>query len=295
MGWALTTRQRRQFDEDGFLIRHGVLSRHEIAGLNRVADRLHKRYGGDAHTGRLELRNSVALHGALLRMADHPVLLPSVVELLGPDIKIRTSELDIRPPLAAPRGGADIGRDRWGEPEQWHIDGPIYGYPDVDGRLAMMEVRVGYYLTDLRSPNSGCLCVVRGSHRFDYRLLADPAFRVPPSAIVRVEVPQGSAILFRTGVWHCATPNLSDRTRKVLYYAYTYRWVQSSDYVSQTAALIRRCTRIQRQLLGGVVTPSRNPLGDAPGRPSSFYWFTRPTDIPLLAWWEKSAARARRR
>jgi ectoine hydroxylase-related dioxygenase (phytanoyl-CoA dioxygenase family) len=292
--WGLTPRERRQFDEAGFLVREGVLSRTELSALTRVADRLYRRYGGDAHTGRLEVRNAVAHDRLLLQMADHRTLLPAIVDLLGPDIKLRTSELDIRPPVSA-TAGAEIGRHRWGEPEQWHIDGPIYGYPDVDGLLPMMEVRAGYYLTDLRSPDSGCLCLAKGSHRFDYRLLADPDFRVPASAVVRIEVPPGSAILFRTGVWHCATPNLSPRTRKVLYYAYTYRWIQSSDYFSQTAALLRRCTPIQRQLIGGVVRRTRLPLGDAPLRPSSFYWFTRPEDIPLLGWWDKLASQRKRR
>jgi hypothetical protein len=293
MKGGLTRAQRRQFDRDGFLIRPNALSRNEVTELNRVAGRLYKEHGGDPLTGRLELRNSVAYHRALLQMVDHPALLPAIVELMGPDIKLRTSELDIRPPLRQVDPTAEIGRNRWGEPEQWHIDGPLYGYPDVDGLLPMMEVRAGYYLTDLRHPDSGCLCVFRGSHRLDYRLLAQPGFRVPSSALVRVAVPPGSAILFRTGLWHCATPNLSTLTRKVLYYAYTYRWVQSSDYFSQDARVLRQCTPIQRQLLGAVVPRKRRPLGDVPTRPSSFYWFTRPEDIPLLAW-SKSRAEAPR-
>jgi hypothetical protein len=98
MKGSLTKAQRRQFDRDGFLIRPNALSRNEVTELNRVADRLYEEHGGDPRTGRLELRNSVAYHRALLQMVDHPALLPAIVELMGPDIKLRTSELDIRPP-----------------------------------------------------------------------------------------------------------------------------------------------------------------------------------------------------
>jgi hypothetical protein len=289
---GLTRREWQQFDRDGFLIKPNVLTKDKLVELNRVADRLYRKLGGDPQTGRLEVRNCVTYDPKLLGMVDHPALLPAIVELLGPDIKIRTSELDIRPSLPKSGDAPKLGRDRLGQPEHWHIDGPLYGYPDVGGLLPMMEVRAGYYLTDLRAPDSGCLCVVSGSHRFDYRLLAQRRVRIPEAAVVRIQVPPGTAILFRTGLWHCSTPNFSNMTRKVLYYAYTYRWVQSSDYFSQPERLLRKCTPIQRQLLGAVVEPKRHPLGNVQSRPSSFYWFTRPEDIPLLAW---SAKRSRAR
>src|SRR2546430_14137526 len=98
MRLSLTSKQRRTFNEIGFLVIENVLTLSELRTLNRAADELYKRYGGDAKSGRLEIRNCVAHHPAFLRMVNHPVLLPAIVDLLGADIKIRTSELDIRPP-----------------------------------------------------------------------------------------------------------------------------------------------------------------------------------------------------
>src|SRR5262245_56562303 len=95
----LSPRQRRQFDDDGFLIVPDILRSKELKALNRVAEALYQQHGGAPITGRMEIRNCVAHDPLLLRMVDHPALLPVVVELLGPDIRVRTSELDVRPPL----------------------------------------------------------------------------------------------------------------------------------------------------------------------------------------------------
>jgi ectoine hydroxylase-related dioxygenase (phytanoyl-CoA dioxygenase family) len=292
---GLTARQRRQFDEAGFLVFENVLTAAELRTLNRAADLMYARHGGDRTTGRLELRDCVTHHPAFLQMVDHRALLPAVLELLGPDIKIRTSELDIRPPLRRRRPGAELGRARWGEPEQWHIDGPIYGYPSVGGIVPMMEVRAGYYLTDLRPPDAGALCLVPGSHRLDYRHLADPRLTIDERAVTRLDVAPGSAVLFRTGVWHCTSPNLSSCTRKVLYLAYTYRWIHGSDHVERSRKLLQRCSPIQRQLLGAPVRPRRHPLGSQPARtPRSLFWFTEPCDLPVLALARERASTRRR-
>ncbi len=289
--FRLTKAERKLFDEAGFLVIEGALSAAELRKLNAAVDDLYARNRHDAVTGRMELRNCVAKHPALLAMADHKTLLPAIVELLGPDIKLRTSELDVRPPVTAAMVKGKNARNRWGEPEQWHIDGPLSGYPDVNGIVPMMEIRAGYFLTDLKAGRSGQLCVVPGSHRFDFRALANRALKIPPEATFEVAVPAGSAVLFRTGVWHCATPNLSNIARKVLYYAYTYRWVQPSDHTDQDPAILARCNPVQRQLLGGLPT-GRHPLGDkSETTPCHHTWFTRPEDIPLLAWSQQNTSR----
>jgi hypothetical protein len=136
---GLTSRQRRQFEETGFLVFENVLTPAELRTLNRAADLMYARHRADRGTGRLELRDCVAHHDAFLRMVDHRALLPAIVDLLGPDIKVRTSELDIRPPLPRGTAVAPPGEGRWGEPEHWHIDGPIYGYPSVNGIVPLME------------------------------------------------------------------------------------------------------------------------------------------------------------
>jgi Phytanoyl-CoA dioxygenase (PhyH) len=291
----LTSKQRELFLATGFLVFENVLNQMELRKLNRVADLLYSRQRANPESRRLEIRNCVARHSALLQMIDHPTLLPVIVDLLGPNIKVRTSELDIRPPVPA------AGRRQvkpivpWGQPERWHIDGPLFGYPAVEGIVPMMEIRVGYYLTDLREPDSGQLCLVPGSHRIDYRHLESEVLNIPDKQIFRVAVPPGSAILFRTGVWHCVSCNRNGPTRKVLYIAYTHRWIHGSDYITQSPSLLRKCSPIQRQLLGGSARLGRSLLGEEPRvTPRSLFWFTRPDDIPLLGFYEKKRRHRRK-
>ena len=285
--FGLSDDDREFFDRAGFLIAPNVLPPAKVDELVALIDRLHRKYGGDPRTGRMELRNCVAHDPELLALAAHPAMLAVVVDLLGPNIKLRTSELDVRPPISPEMARNEVGRNRWGEPEQWHIDGPLYLYPDVNGIVPMMEVRVGFFLSDVTGPTSGALCMAAGTHQLDYRLLMDPTYRVPERSMYHARVPAGSAVIFRTGLWHCTTPNLSEITRKVLYYAYTYRWIEPSDYLEQSPELIERASPVERQLLGATVRPGRNPLGDHPEQiPCSHYWFTRPEDIPIAEWRE---------
>ena len=107
----------------------------------------------------------------------------------------------------------------------WHADGPNYGWPAVDGVLPFMEMKVGYYLTDLTQPLSGAICVVRGSHR-QSPWIDEDARRVDPARIVEVNVAPGTALVWRTALYHCLTPNLSDQPRKCLYYGYQHRWIR---------------------------------------------------------------------
>jgi ectoine hydroxylase len=288
MKQVLTQQEREGFDKNGFLIIENALSSVEIAELVAVADDLYGRYEAETGTGRLEIRNCLAQHRSLLNLVTHAKILPVVVGLLGPNIKIRSSHLDIRPPVASESVTNQLGQERWGEPEQWHIDGPLYGYPSIKGLVPMMEIKVGYYLTDVVESDSGALCVVPGSLHFDYRALAVKKPKIPEEYVYRVQVPKGAAIIFRTGLWHCVASNLSNTTRKVLYYAYTFRWIEASDYFTQSEEILATCTPIQRQLLGATASPARSPLGNEPAKtPCSFYWYTEPQDLPLQAWFDE--------
>ncbi len=298
MRYGLTDEERTYFDEKGFLIFNNVLSPAEIAALTAAVDREYERYGGEPGSGRLEVRNCASKDPAFLKLIEHPVTLPVVADLLGPNIKIRSTHLDVRPSLQRDLAQKEIGMERMGEPENWHIDGPLFCYPTLDGLCPMMEVKWGFYLTDVTEANSGCLCVVPGSHKHDFRVMFQPDFKIPREYVYKVQVPAGSAILFRTGLWHCVSPNTSGRTRKVLYYAYTYRWIHPSDYHEQSPELLARCNPIQRQLLGATAHPDRHPLGSDPEKtPCSFYWYTELDDMPILHWFKdlqqrKEAAKA---
>ena len=299
---AITEEQQQQFEEDGFFLIENLLSSDEIDHLIGAIDELDTHYRklqnidpGEA----FQARNAVAQHEAFLSLADHPVILPLIVDLLGCNIQIRTSHMDVRPPMSAEHANKKPGvRDSFfpwhsdGPNCPWNSDGSNFGYPITKGIIPFMEIKVGYYLTDLTEHNSGSICVVRGSHKISPEMLYGEGCEVPEDKIFEVNVKPGTVMVWRTALWHCLTPNLSSRTRKCLYYGYHHRWVRPSDYMNQDPALIARCTPIQKQLLGELGTGDIHYSGDNPALPAATrYWHPQEGDVPLEAWMKEQGNR----
>lgn len=286
---ALTDEQQRQFDEDGFFLVEDALTPAEIEEMIPVIDDLYAKYYHERNLGphdAFQWRNVVAQHPVFLKLLDHPRILPLVVDVLGYNIQLRTSHLDVRPPIQPELAQKALGaRDSF---FPWHSDAPNFGWPTVDGVIPYMEMKVGYYLTDLTQHNSGAICVVRGSHKRPQKDAAGN-YIIDPKDVVEVNVRSGTALVWRTALLHCVTPNLSDHARKCLYYGYQPRWIRPSDYDHQDPALLAACTPVQRQLLGELGTGLNNYNGDDPlVLPVSRYWRPEDGDIPLKAWAEQS-------
>ena len=106
--------------------------------------------------------NIVVRDHRFLKLLDHPQTLPLVLDVLGYNIQLRASQLDYRPPRQQTEYRTSKRLDRFLE---WHVDAPSSGWPLTQGIQPFMEVKVGFYLTDLLSPDCGALLLVRGSHR----------------------------------------------------------------------------------------------------------------------------------
>ena len=46
----------------------------------------------------------------------------------------------------------------------WHIDGHDDGYRGLARPIPLLQLKVGYYLTDMTKPGQGNLCLIPGSH-----------------------------------------------------------------------------------------------------------------------------------
>ena len=92
-----------------------------------------------------------------------------------------------------------------------------------------------------------------------------------PSEAVSVRVKAGSAVIFDRRILHSASRNLSDITRKVLFYGYSYRWLQPRDNMT-VEHLYSQCDPIRKQLLGAGPTGG---LG---------YTAPKDEDVPLKLW-----------
>lgn len=284
MAIAITEIQQRQFDEDGFILIEDALSQKHVDRLLEVVDSLYdtcRTAQSIPSDAAYQIRNAIAHDEELFAMIDYPKILPLVVDVLGVNIQIRTSHVDVRPPMT------DYVESELGAHESffpWHTDGPNFGYPLTNGIIPFFEVKVGYYLTDLIQRNSGAICVVRGSHRLSPHLIHDPNYRIEPQDIVEINVRPGTAMLWRTALWHCLAPNLSGQTRKCLYYGYNHRWLRPGDYNCQNSDLLARCTPIQRQLLGSNSTDDLVYENGDRAHPNSRYWRHEPEDVPLETW-----------
>ncbi len=285
---ALTQAQQRQYDEDGFFLVEDALSADEVDDLLAVVDELYEKYRSERGLGQNEafqMRNIVAAHPAFKALMTHEGLLPLVVDVIGYNIQLRTSHMDVRPPMERAAAEQQLGSKESFFP--WHSDGPNFGWPRAGETVPYMEMKIGYYLTDLTEHNSGAICVVRGSHATSPWIERDGERIIDPERIVEVNVRPGTAMVWRTALWHCLTPNLSDRARRCLYFGYHHRWIRPSDFDHQRAEVLADASPIELQLLGELGTGRDNYAGDDPDvHPVSRYWRPQDEDIPLKAWAE---------
>jgi hypothetical protein len=283
-GSGLTADQRRRFDRDGYFLIEDELSGAEVAELIGVIDGIDTTVRRDRRLSAgapVSVRNIVCRHPAFQLLLDRPRIMDAVVDLLGPWIQLRGSNFDVRP--SQPPGGetaTDCPPDRF---SSWHRDEPAGGWPTVGGVVPFMELKVGYYLTDLTAPLSGAVRVLPGSHRWPQGGRPDGVAERRPDRGAEISVRAGTAMIWRTSLLHRVMPNRCGRTRKCIYLAYQHRWLRPSDYVSAPAEVLARCNPVQRQLLGALAEGMCD-LRDADVEPCSPYWTPRPEDVPLEAW-----------
>jgi ectoine hydroxylase-related dioxygenase (phytanoyl-CoA dioxygenase family) len=151
----------------------------------------------------------------------------------GWNVYVYHCHLDVHPP-------EQRGQPAW----RWHQDGGRQNV-ELDSPRPRLSVKVAYFLTDVSTAEHGALRVVPGSHRRD----SLPRDREPMDA-VPVLVPAGSAVIFDRRLWHARGDNLSDRTRKALFYGYTHRWIRPRDELRLDPDRLARLTPLRRQLLG---------------------------------------------
>ena len=321
MPLAMTPQQARDFDEKGFTVLDEFLGKTELdrllQAIDEVGDRIRVKTGLGPDDP-FAVRNALTHHEAFLDLIDHPRMLPLVVDAIGWNIQVRTTHLDYRPPypedLKGRISGVGKGEDHAAGYRNvgWHPDlasDDLFMAPSLDGRLPFMEVKVFYVLYDMTESNCGNLWLVPGSHRRRPAELheranavgqagavdpagpvkpegaVDPAGVVNPEGAVELKLPIGSAVLWRTAVWHCVGPNLSRKTRKIMHVGYHYRWLRPTDFDVQDPGLVERCSPVRRQLLGALA-PQGDPMGpESDFHPASRYWLTDdPDDVPLREW-----------
>jgi ectoine hydroxylase-related dioxygenase (phytanoyl-CoA dioxygenase family) len=222
---------REDFERDGFVIVPGALRPAAVRRLEEAVDRVWETEGRSA--GPFHRLAFAGLDDAFLELVDHPACLPLVSDVLGANIYVYHCHLDVHPPEPDAEPG-------W----RWHQDGGRQNV-ELESPRPRLSVKVAYFLTDVPGAEYGALRVVPGSHGRDTL----PRDREPPEAIPLL-VEAGSAVIFDRRLWHARGDNLSGRTRKVLFYGYTHRWIRPRDELVLDADRLTALTPLRRQLLG---------------------------------------------
>ena len=242
-----------ELERDGFVVVEDALTREQVAELDAAVDRVWRELrpaGGELHD-----LGFVGRDPAFVDLVDHTPTLGIVCDVLGWNIFVYHCHLDVHPPVRQTS-------PRW----QWHQDGGRQN-ADLTAPRPRLSVKVAYFLTDVESAAHGPLWVIPGSHTRDSLPRSDDGSR--PADATPLLVGAGSAVVFDRRLWHARGENASARTRKALFYAYTYRWIRArDDLVGVDAAVLARLDPVRRQLLGG-------------GGSTFGYWFPEEEDAPL--------------
>ncbi len=258
----LTAEERHAFNDTGLLMVENALSASQVTALTAASDRIFAQKLEQGHDPRKSLfyPNFIPDDPLFADLVDYPVTLPKVWGLLGWNIYLYHAHLIVTPPSGQERDDKTFG---------WHQDSGRVNVEIESHPRPRLSLKVAFFLSDTSEPGRGNFWVVPGSHLDDTQTRSSDGIGQPSGAVPVLAEP-GTAVFFDRRLWHSASPNWSDVTRKVLFYGYGYRWLRTKDDMT-VQSLWEQSDPIRRQMLGWGVNAN------------GFY---SPTDedVPLRAW-----------
>ncbi|MBS2963515.1 phytanoyl-CoA dioxygenase family protein [Actinocrinis puniceicyclus] len=262
---------REQFERDGYLVIRGALNESEVHHYEQALDRV---YAEQARAGRLSPEGSMHKLSAVascpetVGLIDHPNTFPLVWSVLGWNVHIYHSHLDVHPPIRVEKPYRF----------EWHQDGGRQNRELESDPRPRLSVKIAYWLSDVSETGRGNFKVVPGSHVRNW--IDGPPRRdvrwPEPEGAVEVCAAPGDAVFFDRRLWHTRTDNYSDITRKGIFFAYSHRWSYGRDENDELldSAACARFNPVQRQLLGARLASA----GQVPG---DHQWGHYPQTTPL--------------
>jgi len=214
----MTPDERRQLDEDGFVLLAGVMDGDLLARLRARIGELFVQEGDRAgHEFRTEeharrLANLVDKGDVFQQAVAWPALLEYVRYVLGPDIKL--SSLNAR--------SADPHSD---EGQPLHVD--MSAIPDERGYWVCNTV----WMLDDFTPENGATRMVPGSHKWGTRpqdALDDPMAPHPREVLLTGRA--GSIAVMNAHLWHGGTANGTSAPRLAMHAFYCRRDKPQQQY-----------------------------------------------------------------
>ena len=267
LDYLMTAEDRQRFERDGYFVIEDAIPLDLVDRLTAVVDRMdgeeRAAQGLDPQAGH-NIFNFIGKDPLFLELLDWPKTLPKVWGILGWNISLYHSHMIITPPHAT-AGPGHQGLN-------WHKDSGRLNFELETDPQPRISLKVAFFLTDTSELGHANLYVIPGSHLLNK--LDRPAAGEPEGAMA-VRVKPGTAVFFDRRIWHASSPNTSDITRKVLFYGYSYRWLQPRDDMT-VEHLMADADPIRRQLLGA------HPSG------KHGYSSPSPEDVPLKTWLEEN-------
>ena len=245
----LTDADRFLFDVAGYLVIPGALSATEVEACLEAARRLHGPHGYDEWR---QLGAAYESEPAIEPLIDHPSVFPKVRALLGDYFILQSSWCTLSPPGF--KGGG------------WHQDGSgVYEFRRLAIPTPLVQLRIGFFLTDQSEPDMGNMVMIPGSHNSSVPM---------PKGLSDADLPirdvicgkAGDALMFHQGVYHCGTCNQRDYPRFIQHMVYAPPWLVPSDRMRNDPAFLARTTPIRRALLGEWKRPEE-PFGQGYPKP----------------------------
>jgi ectoine hydroxylase len=245
----LSELERFMFDSFGYLVIPDALSPEEVSSCLEAARRLHEPYPRGEWR---QLGAAYEKEAAIEPLIDHPSTFPKVRALLGDHFILQSSWCTLSPP-GFPGGN-------------FHQDGSgPYQFRRLALPTPLLQLRIGYFLTDQSEPNMGNLVVVPGSHNGAVPMPKGLAVgEVPIAQVIRGR--PGTALMFHQGVFHCGTKNEMDYDRYIQHMVYAPPWLLPSDRKGNDPDFLVRTTPLRRALLGEWTRPEE-PFGVGYERP----------------------------
>ena len=260
--YRLTDEERKHFDEQGYLIVSDALSPGQVSALTNVVDGIHQKRvteGFDAKKA-LFYPNFIPDNPLFTDLVDYEKILPKVWGILGWNIFLYHAHLIVTPPSGQEKDDKTFG---------WHQDSGRVNQEIECHPRPRLSLKVAYFLSDTSEAGRGNFWIIPGSHLDDTLQRPEGGMGQPEGAIP-VRVPPGAAVFFDRRLWHTASPNWSDVTRKILFYGYGYRWIRTKDDMT-VSSLWETSDPIRKQMLGWGVN-------------ANGFFSPSDEDVPLRGW-----------
>ncbi len=268
--FKLTRNEKEFFLENGYMIVENAIN--DV--LQEALEADCQVIASESESAHVNEADIISRGMSFIKLATLPTILPKITGLLGWNIWINHSHVNLHPPNKLENDGSfEYG---------WHRDGGAIE-DDLLDETPWFGIKVGFFLTDTVSENTGTTLCIPGSHKDNRSLPGD--FTLPSTA-VPISVPAGTALLMHPRIIHSIrSQNFTNHFRKVVFVQWAYRWLHPVD-ANTTARIDHKVSDpYERQLLGLSTNPSALKEKYARGR--SGWYYPGDEEVPLKKYLQK--------